>query len=56
MTTKQLVEAILMAVAAVLAAAGAIVLEPMVIAVGALAAATALILRMTDKRVVARNH
>jgi hypothetical protein len=48
MTTRQVIEAVLMTVAALLGAAGAIVIEPMVIGAGAVAAAAALILRMTD--------
>jgi predicted RNase H-like HicB family nuclease len=48
MTTRQVIEAVLMTVSALLGAAGAIVIEPAVLAVGAVAATAALILRMTD--------
>jgi hypothetical protein len=51
MTTRQVIEAVLMTVAAVLVAAGAIVIQPLVIGGGCVAATAALILRMTDKRI-----
>ena len=48
MTTRQVIQAVLMTVSALLGAAGAILIEPMVIGAGGVAAAVALILRMTD--------
>jgi predicted RNase H-like HicB family nuclease len=48
MTTRQVIEAVLMTVSALLCAAGAIVIEPWVIGVGGVAATAALVLRMTD--------
>jgi hypothetical protein len=49
MSMKEIITAVLAAGAAVLAAVGAILLQPMVIAVGAVAALTAVIIRLTDK-------
>ena len=49
MSMKEIITAVLAAGAAVLAAVGAILLKPMVIAVGAVAALTAVIIRLTDK-------
>jgi hypothetical protein len=51
MTTRQVIEAVLMTVAAVLVAAGAIVIQPFVLGAACVAATAALILRMTDKRI-----
>jgi hypothetical protein len=53
MSRKEVVVAVLMPGGAALGAVRAILLEPMVIAVGAVAASTAAIIRLTDKRAAA---